>query len=171
LTNFNKNDLNYLSEHQTLTELSQNINSYPLLVYRIFSLQERFGDAQAIKKELERHQKNLERNIIRIYRLRNEIVHSAAKEKNIQEITAHLRYYVTFVINGFIDFALTCSPEINRDGKISLDDYYTLTSMQLDNLLIGNTISLKTLLKIKNPIHFLTEEPVIENVVGEQMIA
>ncbi|HEY4194298.1 MAG TPA: hypothetical protein VGM63_02105, partial [Mucilaginibacter sp.] len=132
------------------------IDTFPLLAYRIKTINQRFSTDKLIKNELERHQRNLDRNLLRIYRLRNEIVHSAIKDNSILDITSHLRYYLIFVINGFMDFVIKSPVDVNKDESISIDDYFLFSSIQLDSLLFDGTVTVKKLLEFNNPVDYLS---------------
>jgi hypothetical protein len=145
----------YLANTITEIEAMTIIDDHPLLAYRISILKERFKDADAIKKELKRHQSNLQRNLLRIYRVRNEIVHSAAKDRNIADITAHLKYYLIFVINGFIDFVINHPTDADNDGNISIDDYFVIAKITMESLMFSKNLNLNELLVFTNPIEYL----------------
>ncbi|TMI65943.1 MAG: hypothetical protein E6H07_08565 [Bacteroidetes bacterium] len=156
LTLYNATDYSYIIQPQTLAELNGTANTNPLIAYRVYTLSQRFADINSIKSEFSRHQNNVERNIVRIYRTRNEIVHTASYENNILDITAHVRYYLTFIINGFIDFVMSNPIDVNKDGKISIDDYFSVLAVQLDSLLLDDVLDINKLLKFKNPVEYLT---------------
>ena len=153
---YNKDDVGYLISPVTLKESESISSRYPLLHYRLMTLNDKLNNLKSIKLELERHQDNLESNLVRIYRIRNEIVHTAANEINIQEITSHLRYYLTFIINGFISFALNNPLDINQDDKISIDDYFHFMAIRLESILTDDNLTLEKLLKFENPIEYLS---------------
>lgn len=156
LTLYSTVDLSYLIQPQTLAELNNTAQSHPLIAYRAATLTDRFKDVNTIKSEFSRHQNNIERNIMRIYRTRNEIVHTASYEKNILDITSHLRYYLTFIINGFVEFVIDNPMDIDKDGTLSLDDYFTVMKVQLESLLANKSLDVPKLLKFQNPIEYLS---------------
>lgn len=156
ITNYDSKNYAYLIEPQTLAELNGLASTNPLIAYRAYTLSKRFANVDSIKSEFIRHQNNLERNIVRIYRTRNEIVHTASYENNILDITSHLRYYLTFIINGFIDFVANNPVDVNHDGSISIDDYFSVLNIQLDSLIMDKNLDINKLLEFQNPVEFLT---------------
>ncbi|SKC10611.1 hypothetical protein SAMN05660841_04266 [Sphingobacterium nematocida] len=156
LTHYNQNDLDYLINPLSIIELSSEVVRFPLFVYRLQTLNARFQDHNRIKSELERHGNNLRRNLLRIYRVRNEIVHNAAKDTNIIEITSHIRYYLTFIINGFLDFIINHPLDADQDGKLSIDDYFMISGIRLDSLINSNSATISDLLDFQNPLEYLS---------------
>jgi hypothetical protein len=155
LSKYDAADLTYLTDAQTLSDAAALVIEHPLFLYRLSTVNNRFKDFQSITYELKRHQANIEHNLLRTYRIRNEIVHSAAKDKNIADITAHVKYYLIFIINGFIDFVLNHPVDVDMDGQISIDDYFIISKIKLESLMNDNSITLEKLLKFPNPIEYL----------------
>jgi hypothetical protein len=101
--------------------LIQNIKS-PLLRFRLLKMKSRlFGHKDKIKEFFENHEKNLNQNIVRIYRLRNELIHEAANKQNIENITSNLRYYLVFLLNQMIIFFASYRDEGNSVG---MEDFF-----------------------------------------------
>jgi len=158
ISQYNVDDLTYLTLESTENELFAVINEYPLLNYRIASLNERFKEAKALGTELKRHMNNLERNIMRMYRVRNQIVHNAISDvskDDIFELTAHLKYYVTFVINGLLDFLLEYPIDTNDDKSIGIDDYFNIMALKIDGLISNKTTTNVKLITLNSPIEYL----------------
>jgi len=86
--------------------------------------------AEAIIK----HRKNLDWHLTRIYRIRNEIVHDAAIHLNIESITGNLKYYLTYILNGLIDYLDNAPLDINSDGFITIEDYFLLQEIRYNSL-------------------------------------
>ena len=106
---------------------------------------------------------NLEWNLTRLYRIRNEIVHNAAIKSDIESLVSHLKFYLLFTICSLLDFFAEKADDYNFDGKISLDDYFELREMKYDNLMHkgGNKnkekpIDIQMLKKFMNPLEFLS---------------
>lgn len=150
--NYN-DDLNYLSDNATYDYIIENSDS-PLLVFRAEYYKLLLNNTNKVRGALENHQKNLEWNLTRIYRVRNEIVHNAAIKEDIAVLTSHLRYYLTFIINSLIDFFVNHPQDVNNDNLISIDDYFLLQDLKLSSL--ENTdIEFKTLIEIDNPMELI----------------
>jgi len=95
-----------------------------LLVYRANFFQKWYQEPNKIGDSLRKHQENLVWNITRLYRIRNEIVHNAAIKNGIYTNIAHLKYYLTFILNSILDFMAENAIDVDNDGKISIDDYF-----------------------------------------------
>ena len=149
-------NLEYLLNQDTYSHLMNQIAEFPLLAYRAYILNEHRTNPDKIIGTLEKHQKNVDWNLNRIYRIRNEIVHNAAINLSIESIVSHLRYYLVFILNAAIDFLLNEPVDINNDGVLDLEDFYILQDIRLQNLIHDKKISFDLLLKIKNPVEYLT---------------
>lgn len=122
ITDYN-DDLRYLlknSNYQMIIENSKN----QLLIHRAKYFQKWYQDPGQIVNSIQKHQENLEWNIIRLYRIRNEIVHNAAIKNGIYTHISHLKYYLTFTLNSILDFMSDPTPDLNNDGKITIDDFF-----------------------------------------------
>lgn len=153
LTHYDTSPLKCLQNPEFYNQIiSLYLESHPLLAYRayllkgiLFSTSKQTG----IKKYVERHKKNLIIHLTRVYRLRNEIVHDAATNTNNEGIASNLRYYLTFILNGVIDFL---SEETDED--ISIEDYFTINEILLGNISY-NQWNLEHLLNVTTPIDFI----------------
>lgn len=158
VTHFHVTDLSYIQLEATETDLFAHFADTPLLNYRLFTLRERFKDHKTVSAELNRHMNNLERNIMRIYRVRNQIVHNAASDidtDDINELAIHLKYYLVFIINGLLDFLLNHPVDVNGNKAIGIDDYFQMISLQLDGILFDKSYDISKLHEIKNPVEYL----------------
>lgn len=152
--NYN-DDLAYLTIEANFQAIEANVAS-PALSFRAFSLRKKLFNRKALSDDLKRHVLKLEWNLVRIYRIRNSIVHSAAVDANILDVTSHLRYYLIFAINSAIDYFNNAPIDVNQDGKYNLEDYFLINKVELDNLIVDDTLSVSRLLDIRNPIEFLS---------------
>jgi hypothetical protein len=152
IINYNDN-LEYLKLEKTYDDIILNSKS-PLLKFRAHYYKELLNDSNKVRGALENHQKNLEWNLTRIYRIRNEIVHNAAIKEDIAVLTSHLRYYLTFIINGIIDFLINHPKDINNDDLINIDDYFLLQDLSLSSL-EKKGVDFKDLIKINNPLELI----------------
>ncbi|WP_316753733.1 hypothetical protein [Pedobacter gandavensis] len=124
----------------------------PLIAYRASQLGSVLAPVTGnhlIKKYVEKHQKNSLIHFTRIYRLRNEIVHDAATNTNNESIAANLRYYLTFILNGVIDFL-----SVVDSRHKGIEDYFTLNEIYLANL-SHNGWGLMDSLCVTTPIDFI----------------
>lgn len=155
ITQFNNDDLSYLLEASTKTEIENAKQRRPLLYYRFNTMLEKFKDSKGIQAEISRHSNNLEWNLTRIYRTRNEIVHSAATDIEAIELAAHLKYYLTFTLNALLTFLMNSPINIDGDKRISLNDFFLLESLRFDSLRKNDKVTVQDLLKATNPIEYL----------------
>lgn len=129
------------------------IDQHPLIAYRARQFANTFHPQNRIntvlKKYVERHQKNLIIHFTRIYRLRNEIIHDAATETNTDSIASNLRYYLTFILNGVIQYLNNTD-----DEQASIEDYFTINEILLGNI-SHNNWQLEDLLGVSTPIDFI----------------
>ncbi|WZL89992.1 hypothetical protein VS868_04400 [Salinimicrobium sp. 3283s] len=146
ITNFNIN-LKYLLTHSTYKEIVDNSDS-ELLKFRSVYYQKFYEDPGKIQEVLKKHQENIEWNITRLYRIRNEIVHNAAIKSGIYTNIAHLKYYLSFILNSILDFMANGSVDIDNDGKITIDDYFITQEIILGSL---KGRKLESFLEIENP--------------------
>lgn len=89
--------------------------------YRLCRLKSHLRSSDAIKEYLNNHKTTLEQHLSRIYRMRNELIHEAAINQDIEAVTSNLRYYLTFLISQLVDF-LAKVPTDNME--VSIDDFF-----------------------------------------------
>lgn len=140
-------DLKYLLNDRTYKSIIENSN-YELIKYRTQYFQKWFQEPNKITDVLNNHGKNLEWNITRLYRIRNEIVHNAAIKNNITTHISHLKYYLSFMLNSILDFMTENNVDLDNDGKISIDDFFISQEIILGCL---SNEKLEEWLKIDNP--------------------
>jgi len=156
IPDFNK-DLKYFTVLKNYDYLISKLASFPLLAYRANSFKEHFERVDVTKGTIIKHQRNLDWNLNRIYRLRNEIVHNAAINPNLESITSHIRYYLVFILNGLMDFFINSPADINSDNELNIDDYFIMQEILLDNILNDKKyLSIDYLISVRNPVEFLS---------------
>lgn len=134
ISNFSNTDISYLSNCEVYDEIITKFKTdNPLLAFRALSLKLVVENDKDRMKILENHSQNLQWNIARAYRIRNEIIHDAVINSEIVHITSHLKYYLIFILNSLLDFLSSSPIDINKDNKIDLDDFYTLQIIKSDN--------------------------------------
>jgi hypothetical protein len=150
-------NLEYLKDEATYNLIISKLSDYPLLAYRTNSYKEQLLDLRKTRGTLENHQKNLDWNLNRIYRLRNEVVHNAAIKINIESVTSHIRYYLVFTLNGLLDYFLNEPVDVNHDKKLDIDDYFITQVILLDNIFKDdNYLKFDYLLSMHNPVEYLS---------------
>jgi hypothetical protein len=154
---YEADNLEYLMNETVYDNCIAKIQDYPLLAFRAFRLQELFKDAKSLRGMIDRNLENLEWNLTRLYRVRNEIVHNAAIKSDIESLVSHLKFYLLFTTCSLIDFFADKAEDYNYDGKISLEDYFEIREMRFDNLTHEkNKIDVQELKKFMNPLEFLS---------------
>ena len=145
-------DLQYLKDiitYQIITKKS----SSPLLTQRAEYFRIRLAAPKDLRGTIERHKQNVEWNLTRIYRIRNEIVHNAAIKSNIVTITSHLRYYLTFILNSIIDFLIQNQDNLRLNNKLEIEDYFILQNLKLNSFeSIVDGINFENMLTVHNPM-------------------
>lgn len=82
------------------------------------------GNSEKRKDYLKRHENHLVWHIVRLYRLRNELIHDAAIKNNIVQVTSNLRYYLAYMLNQIIHyFCKITESEVKTDYTIN-DFFY-----------------------------------------------
>ncbi|HRD38497.1 MAG TPA: hypothetical protein PLC65_07695, partial [Bacteroidia bacterium] len=131
--------------------------TFPLLAYRANSFLEQLNSTKKTRDTIEKHQMNLDWNLNRIYRLRNEIVHNASIQLNIEAVTSHLRYYLVFILNGLMDYFINQPVDLDNDGELTIDDYFIMQEILLDNIYKDEKYQTYSyLIKMHNPVEYLS---------------
>lgn len=87
------------------SKLYSKIENYPLLKYRLYSLNKILSNSKNIHEALEYHRLQVEWQIRRIYRVRNLIVHSGQKPSYTNLLVENLHNYLDDFLNYIIDKA------------------------------------------------------------------
>ncbi|MFJ1492605.1 hypothetical protein [Capnocytophaga canis] len=131
--------------------INQSVKENPLLSFRVNKIKEVLFKDRNIKQYIDNHKENLEIHFIRIYRLRNEIIHDAAMNTNNELISSNMRYYLTFILNEIIDFLSN-----NTDNKeLSIEKYFILNEIKYENL-ETQKFPLKEMVNINCSIDFIS---------------
>ncbi|MFM0406833.1 hypothetical protein [Paraburkholderia dipogonis] len=94
-----------LEEYDDLRkELYAKLDSFPLLRYRLFSLNSKLKNPNKIIDLLDSHRKKVEWQLRRIYRTRNLMVHSGRTPTFIETLIENSHDYLDQVLNNVIDF-------------------------------------------------------------------
>ena len=88
------------------------------------------NDVKIIPNEILKHRANLEWHLTRCYRIRNEIVHDAAIHLNIESITGNLKYYLTYILNGLLEYLDDTPNNINIDSQATINDFFMLQEIK-----------------------------------------
>ncbi len=150
ITGYN-HDLCYLSTSQSYHEIIEN-STNELLNFRAAYYLKWNENPGEINKALQKHEENLQWNLNRLYRLRNEIVHNAAVKNSIYVNVSHIKYYLTFILNSILDFMANRPIDADNDGEITIEDYF-ITQDIIYGSLKGKTLDEH--LKVSNPIEIL----------------
>lgn len=85
------------------TELYAQLNDFPLLKYRIYSLHEAFNSPENIQKTLDNHKLKINWHLRRIYRVRGLIVHSGKYPSYTSLLIENLHSYLDLFLKRIID--------------------------------------------------------------------
>lgn len=133
IPNANEN-LEYLKTSETYDFIIDTyFEAFPLLAFRAYKYKSMICDSK-ISGEILKHRTNLEWHLTRCYRIRNEIVHDAAIHLNIESITGNLKYYLTYILNGLLDYLDNTASDINMDGMVTITDYFLLQEIKYNSL-------------------------------------
>ena len=87
------------------------LNDFPLLRYRIYSINKKFSTPKAIHDTLSNHLQKLSWHMRRIYRARNSMVHDLSNALFVENIVTNIHSYID-------EFVTTLLSLIQKDGKI-----------------------------------------------------
>lgn len=155
ITGYNVNLL-YLKNDGTFVSLIDMFGNFPLLAYRAYTLREHISKPKIIIGTIEKHQQNLDWNLNRIYRIRNEIVHNAGNNMPIEIVVSHLRYYLVFILNSIIDYFLNNPFDANKDESLTLDDFFIMREVQVNNLTHNGKLAFDDIVVMNNPTEYLS---------------
>lgn len=97
------------------------LNDFPLLRYRIFSINKFFQTGKQLKKKIKDHTQNVEWQIQRIYRIRNLIVHSGEMPSYGNILVENIHNYFDNLINYVIDNAKEKNIKSIKEGIIACE--------------------------------------------------
>lgn len=138
-------DIKWLNEEANYIKLfNSQVISNPLLAYRSRKMQNVFFDITNFKSFIKLHEQNLEYHLTRIYRIRNKIVHDAARNINILIITANLKYYLAYSLNIIIN-SLKDNSSIN-----SIQEVFLLNEINHYDLIESKSMNISNLMKLEN---------------------
>lgn len=123
----------YLTKNKTYSDIIANTDN-ELLKFRALYFQKWVQDPSNIATALRKHSENIRWNLIRLYRIRNEIVHNAAIKNNIHVNISHMKYYLSFVLNSILDFMANSSLDVDGDNKITIDDFFIAQDIMLGSI-------------------------------------
>ncbi|WP_156109130.1 hypothetical protein [Hymenobacter sp. APR13] len=134
LSLFNKDDIQYLTQIQTYNEIISSGSEYPLIVFRAQYLKSILFNGKKRIEYVGKHEKNLERHLVRMYRIRNEIVHDAKSSYQLEGIYTNLRYYLTFILSKCVEFFSDCHHKPVIQDKIGFEDFFSYQRSILKSL-------------------------------------
>lgn len=146
--------IGYLTKEEVYNQIIEMADDYPLLASRARYIKSHYlshTDKREITLAL--HKKNLNRHLVRMYMIRNKLVHDAAIMQNIENITGNLRYYLTFILNKLIDFFADCKPKPIKDNRVNMDDFFNHHVLIWENL-VENKLSLEQLIRVPHSVDY-----------------
>jgi hypothetical protein len=149
---YNQN-LKYLLSGGCLDTLIKQTD-YPIISNRSYFYKNKLNDGVSLKKYIHQHSQNLKWNIARCYRIRNQVVHNASIEKDINRLVSHMHYYLSFSIIAISQYLIDNKARIS--GEITLEDVFTFSKLEMESLLIKSSLDPYELIKFKNPAKYIT---------------
>lgn len=104
-------------------ELYKKLATFPLLRFRIFSLNQQLKKKNGINRLLDEHEKKVRWHLHRIYRARNCIIHDGDEIRNIDNLVENLLSYVNIISERIIQ-------KLGRGGA-----YYTVSDAIVEEAL------------------------------------
>lgn len=104
-------------------ELYKKLATFPLLRFRIFSLNQQLKKKNDINRMLDEHEKKVRWHLHRIYRARNCIIHDGDEIRNIDNLVENLLSYVNIISERIIQ-------KLGRGGA-----YYTVSDAIVEEAL------------------------------------
>lgn len=116
------------AETQAIKELLKQVKvdfleRSPLLSYRSWCYEHKI--MAQMTRSLEGHKSNIEQHLVRLYRVRNKLIHEARFDAKYQNLTSNLKYYLTTSLSLLIDYFYK---EHLAKRHCSIEDYYTHVS-------------------------------------------
>lgn len=105
------------SEWCTLIETEKSL----LTQWRLCDLKSILRGRDSIKDYVNHHKQNLEWHLIRIYRMRNQLIHEAAITQDIESVTSNLRYYLVFLLNQMVSYF---SNNLSHINAVDINDFF-----------------------------------------------
>lgn len=124
------------ADHIDETNIGTLINNTSglLIKYRLMKFKARlFTHSDKRKLYLQNHRNNLEAHLSRIYHLRNELIHEAGINQDIEDLTSNLKYYLTFLLNQMIVY-FSDLPTTKKRRNIKIDEFFYEYQMIIDNI-------------------------------------
>lgn len=106
-------------------ELYKELDDYPLLRYRLFSLNDSMKNNKKMKAMLEKHTEKTKWQLYRIYRARNCIIHDGENINKIEDLLENLHNYIDELCRGIIENASI------RESYFSVED--SIYEMKIKN--------------------------------------
>lgn len=95
-------------------------DSNPLLCFRIWHLNKRFGSRKAVGETLRLHQKKITWQICRIYHARNALMHTAEMPEYLPTLVEHLHGYTDSLFWAITKLSVRSKHAINIDGVMAM---------------------------------------------------
>lgn len=117
-----------------------------LLIYRLTKVKALItGNSDKRSDYIKRHEKHLIWHIVRLYRTRNELIHDAAIDNSITQITSNLRYYLVYLLNQMLLY-FSNQKGTSEVNELNMNDFFYEYILIYKN--IKKNYALKTILNV-----------------------
>lgn len=135
--------------------ITSKFEQHPLMSYRASRLKSYlFSASDKRMNYLGSHRTRLEWHLVRLYRVRNELIHDASTKEELENLTGNLRYYLNFTLNKSIEFfSSECKEEVLRKELI-MDDFFS-HHLMVHEKIFANKAEKEVLFEQKFDLEFL----------------
>jgi hypothetical protein len=124
----------FLDERQSDELVTKFLIKYPLLAYKINRVKSTVNQKARLTDYICNHEENVKRHLIRLYRVRNELMHDAAIAQNIENLTANLKYYLRFTLNLLLNHFDSITMNGRLEKEIMLEDFFHKQTLLINNI-------------------------------------
>ena len=122
--------LDLLGDQNRLRSLGDILAHHPLLLFRVFKAWELFKDRKELRDMLTQHAKNVDWQLRRIYRVRNQVMHRGQGSLVISPLIQHLHSYVGVTLHNLLfdlrDHSAWSVPDALRHRRIVFTEFVNL---------------------------------------------
>ncbi|MDE3841057.1 hypothetical protein C0966_17485 (plasmid) [Bacillus methanolicus] len=130
-----RNLFNILKDENEYQQLINKIDNYVLLRQRCIELKNDLENSESLYKLMTGHYNTISMHIQRLYRVRNNLVHAAHVEKDIDLLVEHLHFYIRSTISELVQRLTQHNFKSLGDLFMAIEDnYYALIEILKENI-------------------------------------